>query len=116
MKKSLAILSGVGLGASILLALKNRFGSKKSKASGIGSRGKRAEPRIDDLGTGQEEASQILRSIRDEAFESNDEKLAVALGRPTGEIEEWVRGVGTIDGDLLQKARALALLRGVHTA
>ena len=70
------------------------------------------EPRIDDRGTDQSEALQMLTSIRDGAFDSSNEKLALALGRPTEEIEEWIGGAGTIDGDVVQKARALALERG----
>jgi hypothetical protein len=70
------------------------------------------DPEIDDRGTDQAEALQILTSIRDGVFESNDEKLALALGRPTKEIEDWIRGAGTIDGDVVQKARALAIERG----
>ena len=72
------------------------------------------ESEIDDRGTDQAEASQILKEIRDTAFESSDEKLALALGRPTEEIEEWTKGGGTIDGDVLLKARALADARGVE--
>jgi hypothetical protein len=70
------------------------------------------EPKIDDRGTDQSEALQILTAIRDGAFDSSNEKLALALGRPTEEIEEWIRGEGTIDGDVVQKARALAIERG----
>lgn len=72
------------------------------------------EPKIDDRGTDQSEALQILTSIRDAAFDSSNEELALALGRPTEEIEEWFGGVGTIDGDVLQKARGLAIERGFH--
>ena len=67
---------------------------------------------IDDQGTDQSEASQILRHIRDNAFEANDEKLALALGRPTEEIEQWTSGRGLIDGDVILKARTLAMQRG----
>ena len=67
---------------------------------------------IDDQGTDQSEASQILRHIRDNAFEANDEKLALALGRPTQEIEQWTSGRGLIDGDVILKARTLAMQRG----
>lgn len=70
------------------------------------------EPTIDDRGTDQSAALQILTSIRDGAFDSSNEKLALALGRPTEEIEEWMEGAGTIDGDVVQKARALATERG----
>jgi hypothetical protein len=76
--------------------------------------GSQAEPAIDDQGTDQFEASQILKNIRDGAFDASDEKLALALGRPTEEIEEWTSGSGLIDGDVIMKARALALQRGLE--
>ena len=69
---------------------------------------------IDDQGTDQFEAAQILRQIRDGAFEASDEKLALALGRPTEEIEQWTSGVGLIDGDVVMKARVLAIQRGLE--
>ncbi|HMG75342.1 MAG TPA: hypothetical protein VK582_17730 [Pyrinomonadaceae bacterium] len=69
---------------------------------------------IDDQGTDQAEASHILQKIRDTAFESSDEKLALALGRPTEEIEEWTSGSGIIDGDVVMKARGLAIQRGIE--
>src|SRR4051812_22121215 len=69
---------------------------------------------LDDRGTDQSEASEMLRSIRDQAFEGSDEKLALALGRPTDEIERWASGAGTIDGDIVLKARGLANQRGIN--
>src|SRR5690349_16194795 len=80
--------------------------------NGETSIGDAGENVIDDQGTDQSEASQILRHIRDHAFEANDEKLALALGRPTEEIEEWTSGRGLIDGDVILKARTLAMQRG----
>ena len=80
--------------------------------SGEASIGNEGEHVIDDQGTDQSEASEILRHIRDHAFEANDEKLALALGRPTEEIEEWTSGRGLIDGDVIMKARTLAMQRG----
>jgi hypothetical protein len=76
--------------------------------------GRQAEAAIDDQGTDQLAASQILRNIRDSAFDASDEQLALALGRPTDEIEEWTSGSGLIDGDVVMKARALALQRGLE--
>jgi hypothetical protein len=69
---------------------------------------------IDDQGTDQAAASNILKHIRDVAFESDDEKLALALGRPAEEIQEWTSGSGVIDGDVIMKARGLALNRGIE--
>jgi hypothetical protein len=149
MRKSILLLSGVGIGAGLLYALNRgtkkvapeHGGSESSKneqpssADGNGRNGNgkaasgtvssigrssmkpadaAAEPEIDDRGTGQHEAAEILKSIRDAAFDSSDEKLALALGRPTEEIEAWTGGEGTIDGDVVMKARALADKRGVE--
>jgi len=71
-------------------------------------------PIVDDHGTDQFEAANILKQVRDAAFDSSDEKLALALGRPTEEIEEWTNGSGLIDGDVVMKARGLALERGAE--
>ena len=69
---------------------------------------------IDDRGTDQSEAVQILTRIKDEAFDSSDEKLALALGRPVDEIQAWMKGEQIIDSDVLMKARALALERDIR--
>ena len=164
MRKSILLLSGVGIGAGLLYALssnreeRNQDEGKSDKtgpakiASGnernvqgagakllrtdeniltdrndqrVGSSMKQQgedsadaknERRIeiDDRGTDQQAASQILKNVRDGAFDASDEKLAVALGRPTEEIENWTSGAGTIDGDVVMKARALAIERGVE--
>jgi plasmid maintenance system antidote protein VapI len=68
---------------------------------------------VDDRGTEQSEAVTILRNLRDRAFDSSDEKLAVALGRPTEEIESLIGGEEVIDDDLVMKARGIAQERGV---
>lgn len=91
-----------------------RTASMKPAASATASSTPDDDPEIDDRGTDQVEASQILKNIRDGAFDSSDEKLALALGRPTAEIEEWTSGGGLIDGDVMQKARALASERGLE--
>jgi hypothetical protein len=67
-----------------------------------------SESQIDDRGTNQSEAAQVLQRIRDEVFDSSDEELALALGRSSEEIAEWLNGEGTQDGDALMKVRALA--------
>ena len=76
--------------------------------------GEKFEPAIDDQGTDQAEAAEILREIRDAAFESSDEKLALALGRSSEEITGWLNGEEKVDSDALIKARALASERGVE--
>jgi len=69
---------------------------------------------LDDQGTSQEEAAEFLQILRDEAFEASDEKLALALGRPTDEVKRWFSGDEPIDADVLLKARGVAMERGVE--
>ena len=70
---------------------------------------------IDDQGTSQEEATEILQILRDEVFDSSDEALALALGRTPQEVKAWFSGNEPIDADVLLKARALAIERGVES-
>lgn len=69
---------------------------------------------LDDQGTTQEEAAEILQILRDNVFGSSDEKLALALGRSPQEVKAWLSGNQTIDADVLLKAKALAMERGVE--
>jgi hypothetical protein len=113
-------LSANGQGAAAL-ANTNPLSSESGRAasmarieSGKPANQSDAEHPIDDHGTDQSEAAEILRHIRDKAFDASDEKFALALGRPTEEIEQWTSGSGSIDGDAVIKARALAMQRGVE--
>jgi predicted RNase H-like HicB family nuclease len=67
---------------------------------------------LDDQGTTQEEAVELLQILHEEVFDSNDEKLALALGRTTEEVMAWLSGAQTIHTDVLLKARALIIERG----
>jgi hypothetical protein len=69
---------------------------------------------VDDRGTGQRKASQLLRSLRDRAFEKSDEKLALALGRSEKQVHAWCVGEELIDDDAFMKARGIALHRGLN--
>lgn len=69
---------------------------------------------VDDRGSDQFDALRMLRNLRDKAFDSSNEKLALALGRPVEEIETIADGVTTIDDDVLMKARGIARERGVE--
>ena len=69
---------------------------------------------VDDRGLDQSEGITILRNLRDRAFDSSDEKLALALGRPTEAIEGLIGGEEIIDDDLVMKARGIAQQRGVE--
>ena len=138
MKKNILLVSAVGLGAGFLYLFSREARkalAKHTPANGNGTSGTSAEqPRsdgppsqsssangsstqnivVDDQGTNQHDAAHIIQNIRDAAFDSSDEKLALALGRPVEEIEAWTQGSEIIDGDGLIKARALAMQRGVE--
>jgi hypothetical protein len=119
MRKSIATLTALGIGAgSFYLLNRNRRARNKSNET-VDDNGQLLSPTsdsptIDDQGTDQAEAANMLKRIRDEVFEASDEKLALALGRPGEEIENWTRGLGVIDGDVVMKARRLAVQRGVE--
>jgi hypothetical protein len=75
---------------------------------------KQSEQAVDDRGTNQTEGRAILKRLRDNGFESSDEKLAVALGRPLEEIEAWMGGSEPVDDDVIMKARGIAKERGIE--
>jgi hypothetical protein len=65
----------------------------------------RNEQAVDDRGTSEE------------GFEADDEKLAVALGRPVEEVQGWMAGGGgeePVDDDIIMKARGIAKERGIE--
>jgi len=78
-----------------------------------GSRGTRSSQAVDDRGTGQSEGRAILKRLRDNGFDSSDEKLALALGRPVEEITAWTSGAEIVDDDVIMKARGIAQERGI---
>lgn len=69
---------------------------------------------VDDKGTDQEEAKSILITLRDQGFDADNEKLAVALGRTIQQVEAMISGAETIDDDVVMKARGIALHRGIE--
>ena len=101
------LAAGIGLG-SVLAYLLTRALRTRGPAAAL------PENVVDDRGTGQQKAARMLRNLRDRAFESSDEKLAVALGRPVEEVTAWNFGRELIDDDVVMKARGIALNRGVH--
>lgn len=104
------IMGGIGLGAVLAyLFSKVRMG----RAEEILQRNFPDQP-VDDRGTRQDEAALILRNLRDRAFQASDEKLALALGRPTEEVAAWNAGEEVIDDDVVMKARGIAMHRGVR--
>lgn len=49
----------------------------------------------------------VLDRLRMDVFKGDDEAMAIALGRPFGEIEEWLEG-GEIDEDAQMKINGIA--------
>ena len=69
---------------------------------------------VDDAGTDQSKAQEMLRSFRDNGFEGDDERTALVLGRPASEIREMIGGDLDIDDDLALKVRGIAKERGIE--
>jgi plasmid maintenance system antidote protein VapI len=69
---------------------------------------------VDNKGTDQEEAKIILTKLRDQGFDADNEKLAVALGRTVEQVEAMISGAETIDDDVVMKARGIAIHRGIE--
>ena len=69
---------------------------------------------VDARGTSPQEGIEILRRLRDNGFEGDDEKLSVALGRPIEEIQNWWSGAETPDDDIIMKARGIAQDRNIE--
>jgi hypothetical protein len=69
---------------------------------------------VDDRGTDAAGGLELLRRLRDNGFESDDEQFAVALGRPVGEVAAWMEGTEPPDDDIIMKARGIAQERGIE--
>lgn len=69
---------------------------------------------VDDRGTDQQEAQHMLEALRDQGFDSDNEKLAKALGRTVEQVGAMIKGAETIDDDVIMKARGIALHRGIQ--
>jgi hypothetical protein len=77
----------------------------------------RNEQAVDDRGTSEAGGREILKRLRDAGFEADDEKLAVALGRPVEEVQGWTAEGGgdePVDDDIIMKARGIAKERGIE--
>jgi len=69
---------------------------------------------LDDRGTDAAAGLEILRRLRDGGFDADNEKLAVALGRPVETVAAWMQGAAPPDDDIIIKARGLAVERGIE--
>ena len=68
---------------------------------------------LDDRGTDTTAGLAMLRRLRDNGFEGDDEKCAVALGRPLEEVAAWMDGSQPPDDDIIMKVRGIAKERGI---
>lgn len=71
------------------------------------------DQKVDDRGTDQEDAQHLIEALRDQGFNSDNEKLAKALGRTIEQVQAMISGEETIDDDVVMKARGIALNRGL---
>ena len=71
------------------------------------------DQQVDDKGTDQEQAQQMLTALRDQGFDGDNEKLAIALGRSAEQVQAMMSGAETIDDDVVMKARGIALNRSI---
>jgi hypothetical protein len=72
------------------------------------------DQQVDDKGTDQQQAQTMLQTLRDQGFEADNDKLAIALGRTVEQVEAMISGAETIDDDVIMKAKGIALHRGIE--
>lgn len=72
------------------------------------------DQQVDDKGTDQQEAQAMIQTLRDQGFDGDNDKLAVALGRSAEQVEAMINGAETIDDDVVMKVRGIALNRGIE--
>jgi hypothetical protein len=72
------------------------------------------DQQVDDKGTDQDQAKEIIRNLCDSAFDGDADKLAVALGRSTEHVQAVLNGSEPADDDLVMKTRGIAINRGVE--
>ena len=71
------------------------------------------DQQVDDKGTDQEQAQRMLTTLRDQGFDGDNGKLAIALGRSEEQVQGMISGAETIDDDVVMKARGIALNRSI---
>lgn len=69
---------------------------------------------VDDNGTTQDEARELLAVFCRDGFDDDLDEAALALGRPLQELEDFLNGDEEIDDDLVMKVRGIALTRGIE--
>ncbi|HMJ08409.1 MAG TPA: hypothetical protein VK468_05355, partial [Pyrinomonadaceae bacterium] len=59
------------------------------------------ENAVDDQGTSQESAREMLRQVLTERFHGSSEELSLAMGRPPEELERFLSGNEPLDDDFV---------------
>lgn len=72
------------------------------------------DQQVDDKGTDQEQAQGMLTTLRDQGFDGDNQKLAIALGRSEEQVQNMISGAEPIDDDIVMKARGISLNRGIE--
>ena len=72
------------------------------------------DQQVDDKGTDQEQAQGMLTALRDQGFDGDNQKLAIALGRSAEQVQKMISGAETIDDYVVMKARGISLNRGIE--
>jgi len=108
-------VAGLGIGGMLAYLISRNTRAARGPARQIESPSRNSTDNVvDDQGTTQEEAAQILRNLKERGFDSSDEKLAIALGRTAEEIRAFSSGREIIDDDVIMKARGLAMHRSIR--
>lgn len=68
---------------------------------------------VDDAGTDQDDARELLRAFCEKGFDGDIERAAVALGRPASSLRQLMDGEDEIDDDLVMKLRGISNERGI---
>jgi hypothetical protein len=68
---------------------------------------------VDDHGTDQETARQMLEALNEKGFDNEVEYLALALGKSPDETTAYLAGRTEIDDDLAMKIRGIARERNI---
>ena len=61
----------------------------------------------DDFTVDETESRNTLKRLKTEVFENDNDKVALAMGRPVEEITDWLGG-GEIDDDAQMKINGIA--------
>jgi len=72
------------------------------------------EQALDDLGTREFQAKRILKNLFTKGFDADVNKLALALGMDSADLDDLMKGKGTIGEDLLMKMRGIAEERDIE--